>query len=88
MLQTVFLQGLLGRNLQYLKTLNNELKSVYAIDLVPVRAQERYLLVSDSNNNKKFKMLNCHLLTERWIIITILFCKAALCKMMKELFTL
>jgi len=44
--QSVFLQGLLGRNLQYLKTLSNEQLPQYTINLVHVRGQERYLMVS------------------------------------------
>lgn len=45
--KTVFLQGLLGRNLQYLKTLNKEHFSHYTINLVPVRGQERYLILHE-----------------------------------------
>jgi len=44
--QTVFLQGLLGRNLQYLKTLSRNQFSRYSINLVPVHGQEKYLVVS------------------------------------------
>lgn len=45
--KTVFLQGLLNRNLQYLKTLNPDNFSHYAINLVPVYGQERYLLLHE-----------------------------------------
>jgi Ras family protein T1 len=45
--KTVFMQGLLGRNLQYLKTLNKEHFSRHAINLVHVRGQERYLVLHE-----------------------------------------
>jgi len=45
--KTVFLQGLLGRNLQYLKTLNRNQFSQYSINLVPVHGQEKYLVLHE-----------------------------------------
>jgi len=49
--KTVFLQGLLGRNLQYLKTLNKDHFSCYTINLVPVRGQERYLVLQEVDDS-------------------------------------
>jgi Ras family protein T1 len=45
--KTVFLQGLLNRNLQYLQTLNRDHFSRVAISLVPVYGQERYLVLKE-----------------------------------------
>ena len=44
--QSAFLQGLLGRNLKYIATLNKEHLSKFTINTVPVYNRECYLLVS------------------------------------------
>lgn len=43
--QTSFLQGLLGRNLRYVATLNKEQLSSFTINTVQVYGQEKYLMV-------------------------------------------
>ena len=48
-LQTTFLQGLLGRNMKYLATMNKEHLPRYAINTVYIYGQERYLMVTGSN---------------------------------------
>lgn len=57
--KSVFLQGLLGRNLQYLKTLNREQLSPYTINLVRVRGQERYLVLREMDVDISSKLANC-----------------------------
>lgn len=44
--QTAFLQGVLGRNLRYVATLNKESMSSFTINTVQVYGQEKYILVS------------------------------------------
>lgn len=45
--KTVFMQGLLGRNLQYLKTLNRNQFSRFSVNLVPVHGQEKYFVMRE-----------------------------------------
>ena len=46
--KTTFLQGFLGRNLNYVATLNKDHMSRFAANIVPVYGQDRYLVVSHS----------------------------------------
>ncbi|KAK2165693.1 hypothetical protein LSH36_46g02053 [Paralvinella palmiformis] len=45
--KTAFLQGFLNRNLQYVRTLNRDHLSKYAINLVQVYGQDKYLLLHE-----------------------------------------
>ncbi|XP_013394373.1 mitochondrial Rho GTPase 1-A isoform X3 [Lingula anatina] len=45
--KTVFLQGLIGRNLQYIATLNKDHLSRFTINTVQVYGQEKYLLLHE-----------------------------------------
>ena len=45
-LQSSFLQGLLGRSLQYVATLNKEHLSNYTTNIIPVHGQDKQLVVS------------------------------------------